>query len=167
MFCGPGDVVYLELSVMDREGRQTPFAWQECRVDCQSGGSCSVKDPLYIDITGDARPEVKIKRLGDVVKVKRSFLRNPRFNFTEDILPSWLQRELGPKLKMLSTIGPGDSVTHVVTAKSNPFSDSAASTVAMGEVPVVPEASPLLLLGGAVSGLAAYMGLQFRSRRRS
>ncbi len=32
--------------------------------------------------------------------------------------------------------------------------------------PVVPEASTLILLGGAVSGLAGYVGLQIRARRR-
>jgi hypothetical protein len=32
--------------------------------------------------------------------------------------------------------------------------------------PVVPEASTLLLLGGALSGLAGYAGLQIRARRR-
>jgi hypothetical protein len=31
--------------------------------------------------------------------------------------------------------------------------------------PVVPEASSLLLLGSALSGLAAYAGLQIRARR--
>mgnify|MGYP003775075501 FL=1 len=33
-------------------------------------------------------------------------------------------------------------------------------------VPVVPEPSTLLLLGGAATGLGAYAGLQLRSRRR-
>jgi hypothetical protein len=33
-------------------------------------------------------------------------------------------------------------------------------------VPVVPEASSLILLGSSAAGLAAYVGLQVRSRRR-
>jgi hypothetical protein len=69
---------------------------------------------------------------------------------------------------------PGDQVTNVATAETSPSSDSDAATVAAqapGEVPgdvppVVPEASTLLLLGSAASGLAAYIGLQVRSRRR-
>ena len=32
--------------------------------------------------------------------------------------------------------------------------------------PVVPEASTLVLLGGSATGLAAYVGLQIRARRR-
>lgn len=35
------------------------------------------------------------------------------------------------------------------------------------ELPVIPEASTLLLLGSAATGLASYVGLQVRSRRRS
>jgi hypothetical protein len=35
------------------------------------------------------------------------------------------------------------------------------------EVPVIPEASTLILLGGAVTGLAGYVGLQIRARRRN
>ena len=34
------------------------------------------------------------------------------------------------------------------------------------QVPVVPEASTLLLLGGSATGLAAYVALQIRARRR-
>jgi hypothetical protein len=32
--------------------------------------------------------------------------------------------------------------------------------------PVIPEASTLILLGGSATGLAAYVGLQIRARRR-
>lgn len=34
------------------------------------------------------------------------------------------------------------------------------------EVPIIPEASTLILLGGAATGLAGYVGLQIRARRR-
>jgi hypothetical protein len=34
------------------------------------------------------------------------------------------------------------------------------------ELPVIPEASTLLLLGSAASGLIGYAGLQIRARRR-
>jgi hypothetical protein len=36
-----------------------------------------------------------------------------------------------------------------------------------GPPPVIPEASTLLLLGGSATGLAAYVGLQIRARRKS
>jgi hypothetical protein len=61
---------------------------------------------------------------------------------------------------------PGGTVTNVATALSSPFSNSASATVAVGLPPAVPEAGTLLLLGSAASGLAAYVGLQLRSRRR-
>ena len=39
-------------------------------------------------------------------------------------------------------------------------------TPPLEEPPVVPEASTLVLLGGAASGLAVHIGLHMRARRR-
>ncbi|MFC2036436.1 hypothetical protein ACFLYD_00490 [Chloroflexota bacterium] len=64
----------------------------------------------------------------------------------------------------------GDSVTNVATSARKPFSESGTARV-LGRTPTelppaVPEAPTRLPLGSAVSGLAAYAGLQIRSRRR-
>ena len=109
MFCGHQGTVFLELSLMDRQGVQIPFAWQECLVDCQEGGSCGPKTSLFIDITGDGRPEIAVPRMSALGKLKKGFLQNPRFVFSKDIFPLWLKRVF-PDFKNLATIGPRDSV---------------------------------------------------------
>lgn len=110
IFCGHRGHVYIELSLMDRKGAQIPFAWQECRVDCQNGGFCGPETKLFIDITGNGDPDVLIPDMSSLGKMKKGFLRNPRFIFEKDIFPLWLKRIFGPGLKKLATIGPGDSV---------------------------------------------------------
>jgi|GEM_PF-3247998 len=110
MFCGRETEIYLELSLMDRAGNLIPFAWQQCGLICDYSGACELKNPLYIDITGDGMPEIKLPELGKLVNVARSWFKNTRYNFQVDILPVWIKDALGPNLKRTSTIGPGDSV---------------------------------------------------------
>jgi hypothetical protein len=65
-------------------------------------------------------------------------------------------------------------VTMSVTADQGApvgITDTPTPTATPGEPPpvtppVVPEASTLVLLGGSATGLAAYIGLQIRARRR-
>ncbi len=110
VFCGLRGNVYIELSLMDRKGTRIPFAWQESRVDCQSGGFCGPKARLFIDITGNGYPEVMIPKMSSLGKMKSGFLQNTRFIFKKDIFPLWLKRVFGPDFRGLATIGPRDSV---------------------------------------------------------
>ena len=110
MFCGRETEIYLELSLMDRAGNLVPFAWQQCGLVCEYSGSCELDNPVFIDITGNGMPEIRLPELGKLVKVARSWFKNTRYNFQVDILPAWLRDVLGPNLKKTSTIGPGDSV---------------------------------------------------------
>jgi hypothetical protein len=46
------------------------------------------------------------------------------------------------------------------------ITETPTPTPTVPPAPVVPEASSLILLGSSAAGLAAYVGLQVRSRRR-
>jgi hypothetical protein len=47
------------------------------------------------------------------------------------------------------------------------ITDTPTPTATDGPItPVIPEASTLVLLGGSLTGLATYIGLQIRARRR-
>ena len=108
--CDEKGGVFLELSLMDRQGEQIPFAWQECGMQCVRGGYCGPENRLYLDLNGDGDADAAIPRMGSLGRVDKSFFRNTRFVFTKDIFPLWLKRRLGPGLKDLATIGAGDSV---------------------------------------------------------
>ena len=110
VFCGPQGSVYVELSLMDREGNQIPFAWQDCLIQCQSGGFCDSKKRLYLDLNGDGDAEMVIPRMDSLGKMEKGFFKNTRFLFKKDIFPLWLKRLVGPDFKNLATIGPRDSV---------------------------------------------------------
>ncbi len=110
LYCGRPQEIYLQLSLMNRRGVKIPFAWQRCNIYCGDAGFCGPENPLYIDITGEGKPEIKFESLKRIIKIEKSFFRNPRFYCTVDILPAWLKRAVGPDFKRLSTIGPGDSV---------------------------------------------------------
>jgi hypothetical protein len=110
MFCGRRGTIYLELSLMDRKGKQIPFAWQECKVDCQGGGFCGAETKIFIDITGNGDADIMIPKMSDLGKMKKGFLKNPRFVFEKDVIPLWVKKVFGPKFKNLNTIGPRDSV---------------------------------------------------------
>lgn len=109
IFCGPRSV-FLELSLMDRQGRKLPFAWIKCNFQCEYKGTCGLQSELFVDITGDGRPEIRFPDMETCIKVRKSFFRNPRHHFTVDIIPTWLARDLGPDYKYLSTVKPDASV---------------------------------------------------------
>lgn len=121
MFCGKSGTVFLELSLMNRQGERIPFAWQECRMGCREGGTCGPASGLFIDITGDGRPQIGFQDMNSLGQIKKGFLQNPKFLFDKDILPLWLKR-LFPDSRNLATIGPRDSVPawkdHPLTLKA-------------------------------------------------
>ena len=106
LFCGNLDVVVLELSLRDAAGRRIPFAWQDCSIICEHGGSCSGGNPLYLDLDGDGRPDTKFLRLDSISSPAPGSGWAVRRNFTRDIIPSWVKAEVGPDFKNLHPLGP-------------------------------------------------------------
>lgn len=129
LFCGNPQEVFLELSLLTREGQRIAFAWQSCAFYCGDAGRCSLANPLYIDINGDGVPEIKFPMLKRLIRVDKGFimLRSPRYNFTIDILPHWLKCAVGPDFKNLSTVGPSDSVGYWLDNPLKVESDSNAA----------------------------------------
>jgi len=112
VFCGKSSTIYIELTLMDRSGQKIPFGWQYCGLVCCDGGSCSPANAIFLDLSGDGRPDLKLPKLGDLITIERPWFKNPRYSFTKDILPAWVRKIVGAKLEKVSTVGPGDSVGH-------------------------------------------------------
>ena len=64
------------------------------------------------------------------------------------------------------SVQPPPRPTHTPTPTPSPIVTPSETATPPGDLPIVPEASTLLLLGTAISGLATYLGLQARARRR-
>jgi hypothetical protein len=110
LYCGLHEVVVVELSVREAEGRRIPFAWQDCSVICETGGSCHGSDSLFIDITGDGKPEIMIPRMDGISLRSTGAGWIERRTFTHDIIPSWIKAEVGPDYRNIYPLGPEDAV---------------------------------------------------------
>jgi len=110
LFCGLHEVVLMELSVRDAGGRRIPFAWQDCSIICETGGACQGSNSLFIDITGDGRPEIMVPRIDAISVLTTGAGWVERRTFTRDIIPSWVKAEVGPDYRNLYPLGPDDPV---------------------------------------------------------
>jgi|GEM_PF-2074658 len=113
LFCDNLGTVWVELSIMDKAKHRLAFAWQECGVDCDGGGECDSGSPLFVDLNGDARPELKFERLKDIVEMRRvdlNYWETALYTFQVDIVPSWVWARLGPDRRDECGIRPRDRV---------------------------------------------------------
>lgn len=111
--CDSWGDVWLEMAIMDRAGHRVPFAWQECGPDCESGADCNTDNPIYVDISGDGRPEIKTRRMGELVEMHRVFLDSwelPLYVFQTTIVPDWVWTKMGPDKRDECKIRPDDRV---------------------------------------------------------
>lgn len=110
LYCGLYEVVILELSVRDAGGRRIPFAWQDCSLICRAGGACQGSSSLFIDISGDGRPEIMIPKLDNVSFSSTGAGWIERRTFTQDIIPAWVKVEVGPDYRNVYPLGPDDAI---------------------------------------------------------
>ncbi|MBW1711921.1 MAG: hypothetical protein JRJ59_02070 [Deltaproteobacteria bacterium] len=110
LFCGRHDVIFVEISLRDRSGRRIPFAWQDCGLNCDTGGACRGSDRLFIDISGDGRPEIMINRVDDLSGGARFDGQAVRRTFSQEIIPSWVREKVGPDWKNVWPVGPEKTV---------------------------------------------------------
>jgi len=89
--CGRRGTVYLELWLPGGEKGVIPFAWQDLSLTCRNGGRPSGENPLYLDITGDGKPEVKFAAV-DQVSSETIADGVRRRVFKEAIIPAWVKK---------------------------------------------------------------------------
>ena len=105
--CGRMGAIYVELWLPGGDKGMLPFAWQDPALLCRQGGEPSDGDPLYLDITGDGRPEVKFASVGKISRMTSQNGIKVRI-FQEEIIPVWVRKRLGRGLKESSSrIEPG------------------------------------------------------------
>jgi hypothetical protein len=92
--CGRLAVIYVELWLPGGPKGTLPFAWQDPFLTCKNGGESSDSDPLYIDITGDGKPEIKFDSIGAVSQVVFEDGLKKRV-FSKSIIPAWVKEALG------------------------------------------------------------------------
>ena len=92
--CGRFGTIYLELWLPGGEKGMTPFAWQDLFALCQNGGEPSGSDPLYVDITGDGKPEIKFASVDAISSLVHQDGVKKRV-FSVDLIPAWVKDRLG------------------------------------------------------------------------
>lgn len=92
--CGRLGTVYLELYLPGGEKGMLPFAWQDLSSLCQNGGEPSGSDPLYLDINGDGKPEIKFASIGRISNLAFQEGLKKRV-FSVDLIPAWVKDRLG------------------------------------------------------------------------
>lgn len=116
MYCSYPEYIYNQLSVMLKNGTRLTFAWQDCLIDCRNGGLCSTKGRLYIDITGDGKPEVRLPSM-DSVSTNTFKGRQYWLTFTRDIIPAWVRIQIDSH--GLSDKGPEDKIGYWIDQPIN------------------------------------------------
>lgn len=101
-YCDPHGTVYLQYWVPDGRGGILPFGWQDVLFPCSAGGAASGQDPVYFDLDGDGRPEIKFDQLGRAAQSTAEKMAIV-WTFQGDVLPGWVRARAGKSLKDLSS----------------------------------------------------------------
>jgi|GEM_PF-3107302 len=94
--CGRFETIYVELYLPGgpETGGMIAFAWQDPGLTCRTGGQPGGEDPLYLDITGDGKPEIRFSSIDRISSyLIEADLR--RRVFKEEILPTWVKKAAG------------------------------------------------------------------------
>lgn len=150
-----GDPVVFTLTVRNPGSPPTDATWYNVRVT-------DVIDPvLRIDSASSTMGTATINNVTNTVVVNGGITLPPGALFTITINCTVIG-------------GAGQVVINEATVEyvaddgspQPPIDTDEPVRIIIEEVPIIPEASTLLLLGGAATGLAGYVGLQIRARRR-
>ena len=129
LYCSGMNFIYNQLSIRLKNEDRLVFGWQDCLIGCEMGGLCDMSGQVYLDITGDGKPDVRLPGLEDYSRVfhpgQASWIE-----LTADIIPTWVKKKIGPDKANLSDLGPNANVgfweDHPLNVNSIDPSDSGA-----------------------------------------
>ena len=109
LYCSGMNFIYNQISVRLKNEDQLVFGWQDCLIGCEIGGLCDMSGLVYLDVTGDGKPDVRLPGMEEYSRV----FHPGQASWVElkaDIIPAWVKKELGPGNANLSDLGPNANV---------------------------------------------------------